>query len=201
MLYCYITHQKKLFHDYNFVVNQMNKFGYNDYLIFYGGKQTIHESLSKVIKLDCDDTYEGLPNKIHSVMEYYLNSPLSSRFSHICKMDCNIVLKSLLPFIPHYDYYGYTQSQPDPPEYRRTYHFGKCSKDSEWNSKRYDGDFVTYCGGGVGYTLSNKSIELIVNNPPDRDKEIYEDLYIGKTLLKYGITPVHVDTLSYIEKW
>lgn len=201
MLYCYISYKQKIMEDIMPISSIMCKFGYDDYLIFYGGKEKIHIESDKVIHLDCDDTYEGLPNKTHSLCKYFLTSELSHKYTHICKTDRSTIIKQLIPYLPQLDYYGYTQSGSDPPDYRRTYHYGKCSQNSEWNNKKYTGEFVTYCGGGVCYVLSQKSIKIIAGTPDDPTSEIYEDLYVGKTLFKNKIYPYHLDTLKYIEKW
>lgn len=201
ILYCYISHQKKILEDVAKIEKIMGSLDYDNYLIFYGG---VEETLitNKVFKLNCDDTYEGLPNKIHTLYKFIINNNLlQNKFTHVCKIDGSTIIKSLFPYLPDIDYYGYTQSDHDPPDYRRMYHFGKCSENSHWNSKKYTGSFVTYCGGGVGYILSKKSLSIIADNPPDLNTEIYEDLYVGKTLNKFNINPKHIDMLKYIEKW
>lgn len=202
ILYCYISHYKKLAEDFSNISQVMNKLNYNNYIMIYGGK-LISDAVSseKIIHLDCDDSYEGLPNKIHTLAKYIKNNNYTN-FTHFCKIDSHTILKKILPLYTNIDYYGYVMSSNDNmPEYRRTYHFNKCSTNSEWNKKKYTGKFVNYCSGGVGYVLSHQSIDYIANCPNNSEYDIYEDLYVGITLYNNKIYPSNLNTMNYIEKW
>lgn len=200
ILYCYISHNKKLLEDHSSVSETMEKLQYNDFVIFYSGDNIFN--LNKTIHISCDDTYEGLPNKIHTMCRHISNNYEDFRqYSHFCKIDSSTIIKTLFPYYYDIDYYGYRLGQINPPDYRRSYHFGKCSENSIWNKQKYTGNFVPYCGGGVGYILSKQSVNCISEKPNDPEHDIYEDLYVGKKLLECGIHPKHLNMLSYIEKW
>lgn len=199
MLYCFISHSGAILDDKDNTYALMSKLNYLDYKIFYGG---INHSIEDdhVVHLNCDDTYEGLPNKIYSICKFISNTDLINKYSHFCKVDCTTKLKKLLPNMNE-DYYGYLCREKDPPEYRRTYHQGKCSKNSVWNKKRYDGQFVVYCAGGFCYVLSRKSVQCISNKPNNSDEDIYEDLYVGQKLLSCNILPTYLNTTPFFDGW
>jgi len=200
ILYTYISDNKKINKHISTIENNMRKLNYSHYRIFYCG---INQNIQNkhVVYFDCDDNYEGLPNKIHSLASYLVSSDLKNYYSHIYKIDGTNNPKKIIEYLPNQDYYGYILKQTNVPEYRRKYHFGRCSEQSGWNSKKYDGEFVPYCAGGYGYVLSFKSLECIANNPNDPDKDIYEDLYVSQTLLKCDIKPYHIDSRSYLSNF
>lgn len=197
LLYCFLSHNAKIFEHNDIIKKNMEKINYSHYKIFYCGND-LNINNSNIIHLDCDDNYEGLPNKIHCLAKYILSSDLNKIYSHIYKIDSTNYPKEVMTLIPDQNYYGFILSQTDVPEYRRKYHFNRCSKESAWNTKRYDGDFVPYCAGGFGYVLSLRSLKCILENPNDADKDIYEDLYVAQSLLKCGIKPYHIDSRKFI---
>lgn len=197
ILYCYISHHKKILEDSQAIQEIMASINYNHYKIFYCG-ENLHIKNKTIVHLGCDDFYEGLPNKIHNICKYIITSPLQNYYTHICKIDATNNLQNVFPLIETQDYYGYILHAENLPEYRRKYHYGRCSEGNFWNEKRYDGEFVPYCAGGFGYVLSLKSVECIANNPNDPNNDIYEDVYVGQQLLRCGISPYHVDTRSYL---
>lgn len=201
ILYCYISHNKAIKNDYIQVSDIMSQFKYEHYKIFYGGLNLQLDN-TNIIHLDCDDSYEGLPNKIHNMCKYLAKDTLINKnYTHIAKVDSTTIIKSLLPYLNTFDYYGYVLPELEPPEYRRCYHFNKCSPNSFWNSTRYDGPFVPYCGGGVTYTLSMSAVSCVATKPNNPQEDIYEDLYVGKKLNECKIYPHHINMLEYMEKW
>lgn len=197
LLYTFISHNSKILEKSVFIQKNMDTINYHHYRIFYCGENKNIDG-EKIIHLECNDSYEGLPNKIHSIAKYIISSDLCNYYSHICKIDDTNKPKKIMKLIPEQNYYGYVLRKTDLPEYRRTYHFNRCSKGSEWNQKRYDGEFVPYCAGGYGYVLSLLALRCISENPNNPDKDIYEDLYVAQSLLKCGIKPYHMDSKKYL---
>lgn len=198
ILYCFITHNSAIEQDLEYIEGCMHDLDYIHYRVFYGGKD---KNLgSTTINIDCDDTYEGLPNKIYRMCKYITHNDLIKDYSHFCKLDADIRFKKLLPVLDH-DYYGYVCKDINPPEYRRCYHYGKCSQNSDWNTKKYAGAFVEYCAGGWCYVLSRAALRCISSSPNDPNHDIYEDLYVGQQLLKCNIKPFHYDTTRLFDGW
>lgn len=197
LLYTFISHSSKVLEKAASIQKDMKKIDYDHYKIFYCGENKNIDD-KKIIHLECDDNYEGLPNKIHHIAKYILSSDLCNYYSHIYKIDATNKPKKIIELLSEQNYYGYLLSRTDLPEYRRTYHFNRCSEESGWNQKRYDGEFVPYCAGGYGYVLSLLALKCISENPNDPDKDIYEDLYVAQALLKCGIKPYHIDSRKYI---
>lgn len=196
IFYCYISHNAEIQKHINLVTSNMKRLNYNHYKIFYGG-ENLNLTDNCALHVNCDDSYCGLPNKVHTIYNYLYSNGLLEQFSHICKIDCTTELKLLIPTL-EFDYYGLISSVQDPPEYRKRYHFGRC-KDHEWNKKLYVGKWVPYCPGGYTYILSKKSVEIIAKNPDVDD--VYEDLYVGKVLNDNNIYPTYFNTRPYLTKW
>lgn len=152
-----------------------------------------------IIELNCNDFYEGLPEKVVLAYEFiYKNIP----FTHILKVDdhdteftseqiknIQVNFKNILDTK---DYIGQRliKSKPDP-----KYHFKKTSNASHWKTQEYSGDYKPWLGGGETYILSNKAIKCVISKYNEttldilRKNEIYEDLMIGKILFAGGILP------------
>lgn len=180
MLYCFISHRAAIEQD---IVNiaDMCSLHQLDYIVICGGHPS-DEQIGNVVYLNCDDTYEGLSDKVHKMFRYVTSN--FPDYSHYCKIDGNTTILSPVDVLSA-DYYGNVLS----PSFcsNRIYHQGKCSSGSLWNNKEYQGEFVDWCAG-YGYVLSKKAATIVGNNPPSQE-EIYEDLYVGKTLRRNGILP------------
>lgn len=194
MLYCFISHNAKIVDHSIKIYNIMSKLYYNDYIIVYGGEKKLTPHPGKIIHLDCDDSYEGLPDKIHKMSKFLINNSKYNIYSHFCKSDATGPIQQLVPLIKNYDYYGVLTGEE---HFSRKYHLNKCSNQSKWNKQEYQGEFVPYCLGGC-YVLSRKSLEIISNSPNDKDKDIYEDLYVGQKLNKYQIYPKPFNIKQYL---
>lgn len=201
ILYCYVSH-KEIINKYQIIINDIMKYLHYDYYkIFIGGNEFGFDANinSKVVSLCCEDSYEFLPDKIHHICKYINKNEPS--ITHICKLDCSVILKQLFPMLD-YDYYGYVADKTGYiSEDRRYYHIKKCSSASIWAKKTYEGSFIPYCWGGMGYVLSKKSIQCIANNPPNHMYDIYEDLYVSQQLFnRLNILPKHINTTEYFSK-
>lgn len=196
MFYIFISYNSKILEHYNELSSIMSKLEYSYYAIFYGGcKKNIFNK--HVIHIDCDDTYEGLPNKIHNICKYIKSNPIFKQFSYFCKIDATSPIKSLISNLGCDDYYGIIAGEWC---FNRSNHFGKCSKDSPWNCKMYNGKFTPYCLGGC-YVFSKKALKAISETPNDCEHDIYEDLYVGQTLNKHNIHPTGLYTKDYLIRW
>ena len=197
IMYCYISHNEAVKNDYDSISFIMSNLKYDHYAIFYCGRD-LNLQNDKIIHLECNDCYEGLPNKVHKICKYLVEKHYTEKYTHFCKIDSTTKLKSLFPIVDK-DYYGCVFEDTEVSDYKRTYHQVRCSPNSQWRNKKYEGEFVPYCSGGRCYVLSNKSIECISLKPNNDEEDIYEDLYIGKKLSECKIYPYSFWTDAYLE--
>lgn len=200
MFYCFISHSAKTLEHSQAINSLMSRLNCYDYGIFYGGDKLMDED-DHVIHIDCDDTYEGLPNKIHNVCKYICNNSQFDLFSHFCKIDGTTPIESLIKVQSDQDYYGHIINQNNTTG-NRHFHFRKCSPNSAWKNKLYPGIFIPYCVGG-GYVLSKKSVSCIANQPDDPDHDIYEDLYVAQKLHNCNIHPLYYNIKQHLlnQRW
>lgn len=182
ILYCFITHQSKLKTDKNRIQYMCENLNIKDYIIVCGGYKKSNLA-DNVLKLNCDDSYEGLPDKIHKMFEYI--SEHLPYYEFYAKFDRTIELVSTVDTKNLSHYSGMIL---DVNVAERDYHFTKCSENSHWNNKLYTGLYVPWCNGPY-YFLSRVSVNIVAHHSPDLEEEIYEDLYVAKTLRLYNIVP------------
>jgi len=161
----------------------------------YDKTSSYYDKNEKLLYLNCNDNYEGLPEKMILMIEKILTLPDFKSVTHILKIDdhdtyfTNENIKNLysLNEIHLYNYIGQKK------EYRSSntlsdYHFGKVSDKSFWNNKKGDVSNVTWLDGGCSYILSRKAMKIInkfynsSNLKTLRQNEIYEDVMIGRIL-------------------
>ena len=166
----------------------------SNYIIVIGGfENNSYDNEKKILKLKCNDFYEGLPEKIIQTYKYIYKNPNFNIYSHFCKLDEDMIIKKILPLDILSNYCGNVQSV----EGNRKWHFGKCSKTSYFYDKPYNGIFVPWCKGGYGYILSRKSLEYISQTTDNIiDNVIYEDVYIGIILNNNYISPNMITNLT-----
>jgi len=143
-----------------------------------------------ILYLKCNDHYEGLPEKVIKMYKYIFENIEFDNYSHIIKLDSDM---NILRKIPHdifrdLDYGGITGATAG----NRQWHIGRCSPSSKFNTQPYTGEYVPWCKGGYGYILSRRVLSILSEHATDYFNEIYEDLYVAKVLLKYGIKPVNI---------
>tara|TARA_Y100000741_G_scaffold340006_1_gene301255 strand:- start:2 stop:679 length:678 start_codon:yes stop_codon:yes gene_type:complete len=180
------------------------------------GKEYILDG--KILYLNCNDNYEGLPEKIIYAINSILEIEKFKNYTHVMKIDdhdnnfdytlndkiaSHIDINSInssQEFL--YDYLGqrmHTYIMPN-------WHINKCSPSSHWNKKSYDGPITPYLDGGSSYILSRKAMEIIRNkyNFIDinsiRDKHIWEDLMIALILKENNIYPRVIPNLVIGDK-
>lgn len=193
ILYCFISYQKVLADDMNRLHDLCGLVGVTDYLIVCGNSM-INWYDNHVLYLDCDDTYEGLPDKVHKMFSY-VNSNFS-QYKYYGKLDRLTNIKKPLSIENMSgDYCGSWVRVVAGYDGDRWWHRNKCSKNSHWNNKPYPGEFIPWCRGW-GYFLSRKAADIISCHPPDPEYHIYEDLYVSQTLLrKANISPAHIHNI------
>lgn len=189
ILYCFISHRSVLDQDKIDITNMCIAHGISNFVIVCGGHN--QDCLTDtVLYLNCDDTYEGLPDKIHTMFKY-LTKNLSNYKTYV-KLDRTAKIIQPMNSDISADYFGSVNTG----EGDRTHHFNKCSDGSAWNKKSYEGTYVSWCAGPV-YVLSDVAANIIANNPPDLSQEIYEDLYVAKCLLDQGnISPSNFNEIG-----
>ena len=201
---------------------QKNKYLWNEILkrneniiIFCGGEpEGKFRYENRVLYLNCDDFYEGLPEKVICMIDAILNIDIFNQFTHLVKiddyeafLDYNKVLNLCQMYVNNNDYSGSiinginkdgTYFKPGTFDVNRKFHFNKCSNNSVWNSKEYSGIYAPYCCSGHIYILSRKSLVCINNVYNFKNKEevsknhIYEDLMVGIILNRFDIMPKFV---------
>lgn len=190
LLYCFVSHANAISSDIERISVMCKKVGIIDYIIFTGNltQDIDHPHL---INLSCDDSYEGLSTKVYSMFNYL--SKNNSQYQYYAKLDNHTCITKPIPIqVLSGDYCGYAVKIKDGFDGNRTWHFNKCTPNSDWNNKKYSGEFVPWCRGAI-YFLSNKAINIISKHPPDPLFHIYEDQYVAEKLLKYGsIKPNHM---------
>ena len=166
-----------------------------DFIIVKGGCDVnLYDPKTHILELECNDFYEGLPEKIVKTYAFINQNMLFDKYLHICKLDEDMIIHKLLDVHTLGDYCGTIQSNDG----NRRWHIGRCSAGCRFNDEEYKGIFVPWCKGGYGYVLSKYALGKIATDSSYYD-EIYEDLYIGKILHINNVFPKHIsDFYKYI---
>jgi len=190
LLYMFISCEKRM-GCYNRIMGMMTALDYGDFIIVKGGTETNYNPLTQILTLDCNDYYEGLPEKVLKAFKFVHDDARFSKYTQFCKVDDDIRVNRLIVPGVLTDYcgilYNYTVGN-------RRWHIGKCSTGSPFNTMPYTGKYVPWCLGGNGYFVSRRSLDAIVNDTTYKS-EIYEDLYVAKLLRVAGILPTHIPDL------
>lgn len=202
-----------------------NKHLWNDLLnrdknvIIFCGDNTIESDYlleNKVLYLNCEDTYDYLPEKIYRMIDALLDINEYNNITHILKIDDHdtyfnfktndTIKKTVNNYI---NYCGQKVQQYKKPHNsyigNNRWHFNKCPKNSIWYNYPYLGEYTPWVDGGCGYILSRKSMMIIKNNFKDDitkiyKNHIYEDLMIALILRKHKIYPIEVNKIIYGDK-
>lgn len=169
---------------------------------------------NKILYLNCDDNYEGLPEKIVYMVNAILTIDRFKSYTHVLKIDDHdthfdkrtlIKLYKMKRLISQYHYMGQkvhvNQKNQD-----RKWHFGKCSETSHWNNKIYEGPYTDWCDGGCGYILSKHAMTVIANKygfddlEKIREKHIFEDVMVGLILQEHNIKPHKISKIIVGDK-
>lgn len=192
-LLCFVSCKNSIERYYPSIVSMMKQLGSADYVVAVGGHlEPFYDPRTKILQLDCNDSYEGLPEKVVKLCQFFNGNMEFSSYSHLCKLDDDMWVKSLPDNrLLKSDYAGRVKRF----FCDRKYHWGKCSFGSDWNSREYRGEYTPFCLGGHGYVLSRKA-SLWVARARNLENEIYEDVFVAKVLNRHGIKPQKIRRLK-----
>jgi len=175
-------------------------------ILFTGYTENLYYKDKKILYLNVNDNYEGLPEKVIMMIDQILKKKAFHRVTHILKIDDhdtyfdNQIIKNIKKCIEltKYDYIGQKINKHGS---NRTsnYHFNKVSPDCKWHNTWVDVSNVQYCDGGCSYILSRKAMQIINNHYNSNNindvinNEIYEDVMIGRILNKNNIYPYEMN--------
>lgn len=198
IFYIFISCKPLIGKRYQRIVDMMQKLDCQDFMFVVGGfKQTEFNERYRTLKLNCNDCYEGLPEKIIKTYNFISQNKRFDMYTHFCKLDDDMVIDHLIPLDKNLtDYCGEVNKVENVElSSARRYHVGRCTKGSKFNSTEYSGEYVDWCLGGSGYLLSKKSLNIL-SGDKNYFNEIYEDLYVAKLLEGKGIYPKIYPNLS-----
>ena len=188
ILYAFITCQARISGCYDRIVSMMTEKKISDYIIVLGGGIVdSYDPITRILHLACQDTYEGLADKIISMFCYIKNHREFDQYQYICKVDEDMIVQAPLNPTDLSDYCGFVQRHPGNPYW----HIGRCSPDSPHNTRPYQGPYVPWCLGGHGYVVSKNAVFMLANDiyRKEAKDEIFEDVYVGRVLKSHGIEP------------
>ena len=187
VLYVFITHQKNIDNCYNRISEMM----LSDFVVVQGGfiKDEYDED-SKIIKLNCNDGYAGLPEKVMKTFHFLISDDRFNQYTHFCKLDDDMIVVKRFENLDG-DYLGNVHHLDG----NRRWHMGRCG--NFWDQVPYIGEFKPWCMGGFGYILSRNSLDKSLPNF-DYLSHIYEDVYIGIIMNNIGISPKQIKIKDYL---
>jgi hypothetical protein len=162
-----------------------------DYVVITGGsiKDEFDEE-KRILYLNCNDKYVGLPEKVMKTFNFLISDERFSQYTHFVKLDDDMKVLKRFETIDG-DYMGNVHYVDG----NRGWHVGRCG--NFWDKIPYFGEFKPWCMGGFGYVVSRDAIEKITPNHDYLD-HIYEDVYIGILMNKAGISPKMIDIKSFL---
>lgn len=191
-LYCFISHGEKILEDKISIPIMMKSIELNNYFIFYGGKNYSIDH-DKIIHLDCDDLYCGLPEKINRMFKYVVFNYDNNFY---IKLDRTVKIHKPLKTEHMLDYGGYVHTFQANKEKSGKYHFKKCNVESVWYNKPFVGSQIKYCSGIV-YMLSRDNAKIISEDNTVYKNHVYEDYYVGSILNTRDIYPKTLPIKEY----
>ena len=164
-----------------------------------------------VLALRCDDSYEGLPEKIIFAAHAVRRLDRFARFTHALKIDDHDAAVDadafgrlhahILKPAAQWDFVG--QRVIRSYAGNRRWHFDKVSRDSHWHERPYVGPYLPWADGAASYVLSARSMDVLIAAFPVvdaphmltilRKTEIYEDIMVAKILHSAEIEPREQD--------
>ena len=197
ILYIFFTHELNFNNVYTKIQTMMSKLNNKNYIIVKGiDLDSYYDKDNKVLNINCNDKYEGLPEKVLKTFQYIVNNIEFNNYNYFFKLDDDMIINKLINEndIKNYNYCGKVNISYNG---NRKWHIGKCSKNSKFNTMEYKGNYIPWCLGGYGYIISRNAINLIKNNTNYKE-HIYEDLYISLLLNENNIKPIHINIQNYV---
>ena len=186
-LYVFITHQKNLNNCYDRISNMM----LDDFVVVQGGSiKDSYDEEKKIINLNCNDSYIGLPEKVMKAFHFLVSDERFGKYTHFCKLDDDMKIIKRFDNLSD-DYLGVVHYGDG----NRQWHIGRAG--NFWDKVPYLGEFKPWCMGGYGYVVSRVALEKSTPNFNYLD-HIYEDVYIGLLMNSVGVTPTNIDTKKYM---
>jgi hypothetical protein len=186
ILYVFITHQQNINNCYDRIKSMMEE----DFIIVQGGfiKDYFDEE-SKILNLNCNDKYVGLPEKIMKTFHYLISDDRFVKYTHFVKLDDDMKLINKFDTIDG-DYLGEIHYVDG----NRRWHMGRTG--TFWDQVPYLGQFKPWAMGGFGYIVSRKALEKSLPNF-EYLNHIYEDVYIGILMDYIGVIPKKINMKDY----
>lgn len=186
-LYVFITHRGNIENCIGRITNMMQ----TDFVIVQGGAtRDTYDAERRVINLNCNDKYVGLPEKVMKTFHFLATDESFSEYTHFVKLDDDMVVRERFGNIDG-DYLGNVHYVDG----NRQWHLGRCG--NFWDRIPYIGEFKPWCMGGYGYVVSRQALEKIVPNHDYLD-HIYEDVYVGLLMNRAGISPINIDVKNNV---
>ena len=169
----------------------------------------------RVVKLDVDDTYEGLPSKVVAAILW----GTANDYDYFFKVDSDVFMMptKFMAFLKRnaidegVDWMGsenkMRETDENPSGWKcslsRVWHFGKCTR-PKLNSMPYEGVNPVSVDGGHGYFLSKKAMRGVAEYVDamydllEKNKfvNIYEDQMVSHILINQGFLPVDYTGLN-----
>lgn len=181
-LYVFITHKLNIENCYQRIKDMMVE----DFIIVEGGNiSDSYDQENKILRLNCNDKYVGLPEKIMKTFHFLISDQRFSQYTHFVKLDDDMMLKKRFDSIEG-DYLGEVHYVDG----NRQWHMGRTK--TFWDKVPYLGEFKPWCMGGFGYIVSRNALEKIVPNHQYLE-HIYEDVYIGILMDSVSISPKKIN--------
>ena len=186
-LYVFITHQKNLNNCYDRISNMM----LDDFVVVQGGcVKDSYDEEKKIINLNCNDSYIGLPEKVMKAFHFLVSDERFGKYTHFCKLDDDMKIIKRFDNLSD-DYLGVVHYGDG----NRQWHIGRAG--NFWDKVPYLGEFKPWCMGGFGYIVSRSALLKIVPNH-EYLNHIYEDVYIGNLMNKIGVIPKNFNIKEYL---
>lgn len=164
----------------------------NDFVIVCGGNIKDEYCTKKnILKLTCNDKYQGLPEKVIKAFGYLISNHHFDKYNQFIKLDDDANLIKRFDTIEH-EYFGVVCK---PSFADRTWHMNR-NTGTFWDKMPYQGEICDWCMGGLGYGVSRKALNAILPNF-EYGTHIYEDMFIALLLNKKGIFPYNINMSEY----
>lgn len=188
ILYIFITHQGNINNCYDRINNMMSELDL-DFIIIQGGfiKDSYDED-TKILSLNCNDKYVGLPEKVMKTFHFLISNDRFKKYKQFVKLDDD--MKVIKSFDIDGDYIGNVHYGDG----SRQWHMGRTG--TFWDQVPYLGEFKPWCMGGFGYIVSRGALNKILPNY-DYLNHIYEDVYVGLLMNSVGISPKKINMKDY----